>query len=257
MFDFFKNRRRQQLLSAASPTHFTEFIHKNVAVYPFLAAAEQQRLLEVAKIIAGERPFYGVGDFEVTDEVIVTIAAQAALLVLHGDGYYFDRVGAILVHGKEPRVRMVHPLGGVELVEEGVGISGQHLEQGEIRLAWDQVLAGGREPRDGFNVVLHEFAHHLDWLDGELDGVPPLTNRREHARWLKILDRETSQVRADLRAGRETLLSDHASDSPVELFAYATEAYFEQPTELCSQHPELFDCLLKFYLTDPRTWFRR
>jgi Mlc titration factor MtfA (ptsG expression regulator) len=58
-----------------------------------------------------------------------------------------------------------------------------------------------------------------------------------------------------LRAGYDTLLPDHASDSTIELFAYATEAFFELPYELAEDHPELFDCLLSFYVTDPRKWF--
>jgi Mlc titration factor MtfA (ptsG expression regulator) len=255
MFSFFKNRRRQELLAAAPSDDFVKIIHHNVAVYQLLSPAEQQRVLECAKVIAAERRFYGISDFQITEEVIVTISAQAALLVLHADDYYFDRVGAILVHGKGPKVRMVHPLGGAVLVEEGVPISGQHLEQGEVRLAWDQVLAGGRDPHDGFNVVLHEFAHHLDWLDGEYDGVPPLKNPADRSHWLDVLDDVCGQIREDLRDGYDTLLPDHASDSTIELFAYATEAFFELPHELAEDHPELFDCLLSFYITDPRAWF--
>ncbi len=255
MFSFFKNRHRQQLLAADPPGQFTETIRKNVAVYPLLSSAEQQKLVETAQVIAGERSFYGVSDLKITDEAIATISALAALLVLHGDGYYFDRVGAILVHGTTPKVRMVHPLGGAELVEEGVGIAGQHLEQGEIRLAWDQVIYGSRDAQDGFNVVLHEFAHHLDWLDGEHDGVPPLARASDRPHWLEVIDAEIDHLRTELRAGRDTLLPDHASDNPAELFAYSTEAFFELPHELANHHPDLFNCLLSFYITDPRTWF--
>ncbi len=255
MFGFFKNRHRQQLRAAAPAVQFTETIQKNVAVYAFLSPAEQQQLVEIANVIAGERSFYGVGDLKITDEAIVTISALAALLVLHGDGYYFDRVGAILVHGTTPKVRMVHPLGGAELVEEGVGIAGQHLEQGEIRLAWDQVLYGSRDAQDGFNVVLHEFAHHLDWLGGEHDGVPPLARAGDRSHWLEVIDAEIDALRTDLRADHDTLLPEHAADNPAELFAYSTEAFFELPHDLADHHPDLFDCLLSFYVTDPRKWF--
>jgi len=255
MFPFLKNRRRQQLLAAAPTADFIDIIRKNIAVYPLLSPAEQQKLLEIAKVIAAERSFYGVSNFEITAEVITTISAQAALLVLHGDGYYFDRVGTILVHNKTPKVKMVHALGGAELVEEDVPIDGQHMEQGEIRLAWSQVLAGCRDPHDGYNVVLHEFAHHLDWLDGEIDGVPPLPRSVDRNNWLDVFETEVDYLRTELRAGRETLLPDHASDSTIELFAYATEAFFEIPHDLADYHPDLFTCLLSFYITDPRTWF--
>src|SRR5437762_2915233 len=170
MFGFSKRRRRKKLVQEPFPDDWREIIQTNVAVYSLLSADEQQRLLDIVSIVVDERPFFGVGEFEVTDEVALTIAAQAALLVLNGDGYYFDRVGVILVHASHARIRMVHPLGGAELVEEGVAIAGQLLEQGEVRLAWDEVLESGRDPTDGYNVVLHEFAHHLDWLDGEVQG---------------------------------------------------------------------------------------
>lgn len=255
MFPFFKNRRRQQLLAAPPSASFLEIIHKNIAVFPLLAPAEQQKLLEIAKVIAAERSFYGVSNFEITEEVITTISAQAALLGLHGDGYYFDRVGTILVYNKRPKVKAVRSLGDAVLVEEGVPIDGQHLRQGEVRLAWNQVLAGSLDPQDGDNVILHEFAHHLDSLDGEMDGVPPLPRNVDRNHWLEVFETETDYLRTELRAGRETLLPDHASDSTIVLFAYATEAFFEIPHDLADYHPDLFDCLLSFYITDPRIWF--
>src|SRR4051812_9890319 len=110
MFSFFKNRRRQRIASEPTSDDFLRIIHQNVAVFPFVSPFDQQRLLDIAKIIAAERPFYGVSNFEISDEVIITISAQAAMLLLNGDGYYFDRVGAILVHGQGPKVRMIHPL---------------------------------------------------------------------------------------------------------------------------------------------------
>jgi Mlc titration factor MtfA (ptsG expression regulator) len=255
MFSFFKNRRRQQILAASPSAQFIGTIRKNVAVYSLLSPVEQQSLVEIAKVIAGERSFYAVGDFQLTDDTIVTISAQAALLVLHGEGYYFDRVGTILVHNNTPKVKVVHPLGGAVLVEEGVAIDGQHLEQGEIRLAWNQVLDGGRDAQDGSNVVLHEFAHHLDWLDGEHDGVPPLARASDRSHWLEVIDAEIDSLRADFHAGYDTLLPGHAADNPAELFAYSTEAFFELPHALAEYHPDLFACLLSFYITDPRNWF--
>jgi Mlc titration factor MtfA (ptsG expression regulator) len=255
MFGFLKNRRRKQLLAEPLPDEWREIIDRNVAIYPLLSPAEQQRLLDAIKIITDERSFAGVGGFEITDEVAVTIAAQAGLLLLGGDDYFFDRVLTILVHATHAHIRLSHPLGGAELVEEGVAIAGQLLEQGEVRLAWDEVLDSGLDPADGYNIVLHEFAHHLDWLDGGVDGTPPLVGAAQYSRWVEVLDREVDQLRHDLRAGRETFLPDHAAHNPGELFAYATEHFFEQPHDLHEFHPDLFDCLLSFYKTDPRLWF--
>jgi MtfA peptidase len=134
-------------------------------------------------------------------------------------------------------------------------VDGQVLDQGEIRLSWDEVLYGSRDPADGENVVLHEFAHHLDRLDGEVGGTPPLSSTEERRRWIEVFDRELSQLRQDQAAGRETFLHDEAAESRAELFAYSTELFFEQPLELADLHSDLFNCLCAFYKTDPRLWF--
>jgi len=257
MFSFFKNRRRQKLLAQPLPDEWRQIIERNVAVYELLPEAQQQRLADAARIIVAERPFVGCQGLAITDEIKVTIAAQAALLLLGEDDYYFDRVLTIFVHPHEQSAKSVTGLDAyhARLVVEDVPIEGQHLEQGEIRLLWDDVLYGGRDPADGENVVLHEFAHHLDRLDGDVGGTPPLPTTEQREQWIRIFDRELAQLRRDLAAGREIFLHDAAAENRAELFAYGTECFFEQPHDLYELHPELFDCLLGFYKVDPRPWF--
>ena len=212
-------------------------------------------------MIASERRFVGCGGLVITDEIKVTIAGQAALLLLGEEGYYFDKVPTIFVFPR-PRADKVgrnvqHGTAfsaGAHVIEVGVIVEGQVLAQGEIRLAWSEVLFGGRDATDGENVVLHEFAHHLDSLDGELGGTPPLPDEAARIHWWQVFDAELESLRPDLAAGRESLLHDGASDSRTELFAYATELFFEQPEELQQDHGELFDCLREFYKVDPREW---
>jgi Mlc titration factor MtfA (ptsG expression regulator) len=262
MFGFlFKGRRRRKLLAVPLPEAWRAIIDRNVAVFRLLSSSEQERLLDAVKIIVGERPFVGLDGLEISDQHKVTVAAQAALLLLGEEGYYFDRVPTIYVHRKWPQTRLKHALQHgifaepIDLVEEGVVIEGQVLIQDEIRLVWKDVLYGGRNPADGENVVLHEFAHHLDSLDGELAGTPPLPSPDLRRRWQPVFDRELAQLRHDLDADRDVFLHHDAAQNRAELFAYATECFFEQPRELSQRHPELFDCLLAFYKTDPRRWF--
>jgi Mlc titration factor MtfA (ptsG expression regulator) len=257
MFGFFQNRHRRKLLAQPLPQAWREMLDRNVAVYALLPPHQQRQLEQAIQVIVAERSFVGCGGLDITDEIKVTIAAQAALLVLGEPGYFFDRVQTIFVHRRPQHTRMVHDLAGARLVEEDVPIEGQLLEQGEIRLVWKDVLYGGRDPADGNNVVLHELAHHLDRLDGEIDGVPPLPKRGQHDRWVRVFDRDLAQLRRDLDEGNEVFLHEEAADSRSELFAYATECYFEQPHDLGELHPELFGCLLEFYRTDPREWFVR
>jgi Mlc titration factor MtfA (ptsG expression regulator) len=257
MFGFFKSYRRQKLLATPLPDEWQEIIKRNVAVHALLSPTEQQRLWEAVRIIDAERSIVGLQGFEITDEIAVTIAAQAALLILGEDGYYFDRVGTIYVQPGFHRTRTVHDLGGALLVREGVPVQGQAWDRGVIRLAWDSVVHGGRDPTDGENVVLHEFAHHLDALDDDIDGVPPLPRQYDSRRWQQVFDAELAQLRDDLAAHRPVFLHAEAAENRAELFAYSTECFFEQPHDLAEFHPELFECLLAFYKTDPRAWFKQ
>ena len=258
MFGFlFKNRRRQKLLDAPLPDEWRQIIESNVAVYSQLSVEQQQRLIQAVKIIVAERSFVGCQGLVISDEVKVTIAAQAALLLLGEEGYYFDRVPTIFVYPQHQVTKAVHDLSYAHLVEEDVPIDGQALEQGEIRLAWNEVLYGASDPADGENVVLHELAHHLDRLDGEMGGTPPLASHQQREQWVAVFDRELTALRSDQEREVETFLHEEAAESRAELFAYSTECFFEQPHELEEWHPELFGCLLAFYKTDPREWFVR
>src|SRR5947208_3042914 len=173
MFGFSKRSRRKKLLAEPLLDSWRRIIEKNVAVFSLLSPQERERLTAATKIIVAERSFVGSGGLAITDEVKLTIAAQAAVLLLGEDGYYFDRVPTIFVHPHYQTAKSHRDLTTAVLVEEGVPIEGQVLEQGEVRLAWSDVLYGSRDPADGENVVLHEFAHHLDRLDGEMGGLPP------------------------------------------------------------------------------------
>jgi Mlc titration factor MtfA (ptsG expression regulator) len=256
MFGFSKRSRRKKLVQQPFPDDWWQIIETNVAVFSLLAPAKRERLVTAVKIIVAERSFVGCGGLVVTDEVKVTIAAQAALLLLGEDGYYFDRVPTIFVHPHHQTTKAHRDLSTAVLVEEGVPIEGQVLEQGEVRLAWDDVLYGSRDPADGENVVLHEFAHHLDRLDGEMGGIPPLISDEQRERWIRVFDGELADLRRDLAGGYETFLHAEAAENRAELFAYSTECFFEQPHDLAEFHPDLFGCLLSFYKTDPRAWFK-
>jgi tetratricopeptide (TPR) repeat protein len=119
------------------------------------------------------------------------------------------------------------------------------------------VLQGGKNASDAQNVVLHELAHHLDGLDGEMGGSPPAATEADRKRWRDVLGRELHGLRQDLTEGRRTLLHPPAADSMTEVFAYGTECFFEKPLELRTRHPELFACFRDFYKVDPCVWFER
>ena len=259
MFSWFTSSRRKRLLAQPIPEAWLEILSRNVGHYPLLPPALQSRLRDAARILVSERTFVGAGGLEVTDEMKVTVAAQAALLILGVDGYYFDKLGTIYLYPRRVRKAMTgyqHRLheGGPALVDQDVLNLGEAWHDRRVRLSWPDALRGGRDPRDGQNLVLHEFAHHLDGLDGEMGGLPPQETAAKQKRWEAVMEAEYNRLLDDLENDREPLLDPYGAESEAEFFAVATECFYEQPAELKKEHPELYEILRDFYHVDPAEW---
>ena len=118
-------------------------------------------------------------------------------------------------------------------------------------LAWDAAIQEARNPRDGDNLLLHEFAHQLDFEDGETDGTPLLETRGRYVAWARMLGEQYGRLRAAAEAGSPTLLDPYGATNPAEFFAVATETFFERPRELRARQPSLYRELQDFYQQDP------
>jgi len=213
----------------------------------WLPAESQARLVEVAGRIARERRFEGVAGLTVTDEMRLTVAGVAGLMALgHDDPYLFDRVPAILL-----RPAAFTPGG------RDHGPDTQHLgeawRRGPVVLSWRDTLRSARQPGRGDNLVLHEFAHHLDDLNGDMDGAPALVGADRGA-WSLVAGREYDRLVAQSRRQEVTLLDHYGASNPAEFFAVATECFFERPHEMKRRHAELYWLLERFYRQDPTEW---
>jgi hypothetical protein len=116
-------------------------------------------------------------------------------------------------------------------------------------LSWDAVRKGGQHD-DGHNVVLHEFAHQLDTLDGVPDGAPPLP-RQLYGPWARILGAAFEELQQDVAERRRNVIDGYGATNPAEFFAVATESFFEEPRALKAQEPELYDVLARYYRQAP------
>lgn len=254
LFSWLKRRRRRKLLAEPFPDEWLGCLDRNVRQYACLLPDQQDRLRDLLRIFAAERTWVGCAGFVVTDEVRVTISAQACLLLLGIEGdWCFDALRSILIY---PDVMALPPemQRHAIIVDEGRPISGQAWYRGPVILSWHHALSGGRHPHDGHNVVLHEFAHQIDALSGEMGGSPPLPTRAQHQRWEDVMSREYAQIVADVRRGRRTVLDEYAAASRAEFFAVATEHFFEQPHRVRQHHPELYEVLQMLYHVDPAQW---
>jgi Mlc titration factor MtfA (ptsG expression regulator) len=252
MFGWLKERRRQKILETPFPDAWRALLERNMVHFGCLSAEESQRLCQLVQVFVAEKHWTGAGGLELTDEIKVTIAGQACLLVLGLDHVLYANVETIVVYPSVVRpVRVEEPFfAAPRVVREVMPVLGEAHSHGPIILTWDAVRRGGRHPELGANVVYHEFAHKLDMLDGAVDGVPPLADRREYQRWVEVCTRELEQLRDAVDRGVPTLLDPYGLTDVGEFFAVVTEVFFDQGLELEDQHPELYDVLRRFYRQD-------
>ena len=258
MFGFFRDRRRRKLLSEPFPPHWDVLLRRNVGHYARLSAAERARLRDITRVLVAEKTWLGRNELVVTEEMTLTVAAQAALLLLGMDHDYFAQVGTVLLNP----TAFLTPVEDDDWEDDGLSedpLSGQAVYRGPVLLAWPDVLAEGRDPECGQNVVVHEFAHQLDFLDGDWDervnGTPPLTDPALAAKWVPTMQAAFDRHRAAVEAGADTFFTAHAADDEGEYFADATEAFYCLPHDLAAEEPGVFGLLRGYYRVDPRAWF--
>jgi Mlc titration factor MtfA (ptsG expression regulator) len=251
MFQFLKKKRRKRLREAPFPSEWLRFVRRNVPLFSRLPDADRTELLGHTQVFLSEKHFEGCGGLVLTDEIKVTIAAQACILLLHRETDYYPLLSSILVYPGSYVARVTERLpGGV--VEEGFDERiGETWSQGTVVLSWDDVRSGAAGMRDGSNVTLHEFAHQLDEESGDADGTPILENRGMYAEWNRVMSEAYEQLRRDSSARRRTVLDPYGASDPAEFFAVATECFFETPAELKAAHPALYHILHDYYRQDP------
>jgi Mlc titration factor MtfA (ptsG expression regulator) len=225
-----------------------------LARFPFLVQrsdADLTALRALATLFLADKEFIGGADLEVTDEMAVAIAAQACLPVLHLGLPAYRGFKGIVVHADAVRARReVTDEDGVvhEYDEE---LAGEAMEGGPLMLSWTDVADAGDSAEFGYNVVIHEFAHVLDMLDGRADGVPPLPNRTAREHWQSVLETEWQTFCLRVDAGEDTLLDPYGAEAIDEFFAVASEVFFVAPRDLLREHPALYALLRSFYRQHP------
>ena len=220
-----------------------DVLRAQVPAYPRLGEPLRERHEDCVKLLVAEQTWEGCDGLAVTDRIKVTIAGHASLMLLAAGEYYFDSVTAILVY---PQV--------IERNRDGVVTEnvGEAWESGSVILSWDEVESARWDTDQ--NVVIHEFAHHLDGRDGEMGGSIPFRDHRTQLRWEEVASREFSRHVTAVESGTPTLLDSYGATDRAEFFAVSSETFFQRPHRLLARHPELYELLVQFYQLDPREW---
>jgi hypothetical protein len=260
LFSWLADRRRKKILEDPFPREWDEHIAHNMALDRHFSDQERKHLRDLTQVFVAEKNWEGVGGLDMDDEVRVTVAAQACLLIMGLEHDLYRRVDSVVVYPHTVVTRPQSPsmfsiAGGP--AEHPMPILGQAFKRGPVILVWDAVKRGGIDPRDGHNVVYHEFAHKLDMLSGGADGVPPLADRKTYRRWIDVFTAEYEELSALRSRGRPTFLDAYALKNGAEFFAVATEHFFEQPVQMEQDHQAMYEVLADFYRQDPAARERR
>ncbi len=245
-----RNKRRKRLLAEPLKSEWTAILEKNVPLYNRLPAELKGQLKGLINVFLAEKSFEGCGGQEITDEVRVTIAGQACMLLLNRKTKYFPKLATVLVY-PAPYVARQAGNGGIVGPQTRLGESWQN---GPVALAWNSVTGGANNINDGQNVVFHEFSHRLDQEDGSADGAPILESRSCYASWAQVLSTEYKALQGKTKKRRRSVLRRYGATHPAEFFAVATEAFLEKPKQMKKKQPELYEELKNYYKLDPVTW---
>jgi Mlc titration factor MtfA (ptsG expression regulator) len=252
MFDWLKKRRHAHVLEAPFPSTWLAILEANVPLYARLEDDDKKRLRDRVQVFLAEKRFEGCGGLELTDEIRVTIAAHACLLLLHLDSEdVFPTVESILVYPSAYKVPEQQRRSGGVVIDGPSVRAGESWRWGTLVLSWDDVRRGAHDPDDGHNVVVHEFAHALDWEDGAGDGAPVLPKRTMYGPWARVLGAEYEHLVWASEHGETDLLDAYGATNPGEFFAVASEVFFERPERMRREHPKLYEQLATFYRQDP------
>jgi MtfA peptidase len=250
----FLNWRRNRWRARVFPGRWADALQKNFPLYLRLPPDRKKLLHGHIHVFLQEKTFEGCGGLRLTDEIRVTVAAQACCLLMGRDMDCFPKVRSILVYPKAYMAKShERHVSGVVIEGEDVR-SGESWHDGTVVLSWDDSRRGGCYSQDGENLVFHEFAHQIDEQYGVTEALKSSSQRAAspwHARMTKAYEDFVGKV----EKGRRTALDPYGATNEAEFFAVATEFFFEKPDDLLREQPSLYKDLRWFYQQDPiRYW---
>ncbi len=236
------------------PPEWHELLSKKLRIYPKLHPDLRQKWQYLIKDFLYKKHFVGCRGQEIDDEVRLTIAAEACLLILNRPSRRYAGLKWIYVYPTTFIARREEEDEYGIVSHSKKHLLGESWHNGKVILAWDNVEYGIGNGSDGRNVVLHEFAHQLDQEDGISNGAPLLYTKDSYRIWSQVFSREFMALQASVEDGEDSLIDSYGATNAAEFFAVVTELFFERPVLMRDRYPELFQQLKNYYRLDPREW---
>jgi Mlc titration factor MtfA (ptsG expression regulator) len=251
---YYREYQRNKIKSQPFIKQWRKIIQQRIPYFRLMPADLQLQLKEHIQVFLAEKEFVGCNGVKITDEIRVTIAAQACLLLLNRKTDYYPKLQTILVYPRAfIKAQTKTGPGGVEYTQNQA-LTGESWDFGKIVLSWEDTLHGAEITNDGHNVVIHEFAHQLDQENGRANGAPVLGRGQSYQCWSKIFAKQFAVLKKQATLGEPSLFSYYGATEPAEFFAVATEVFFEKSKQFSYEHPSLYRQFTQYYKVDPVHW---
>lgn len=251
---YWRRLQRQRIKAQPFPDAWRHILKRRMPYFRALPTDLQLQLKKHIQVFIAEKDFIGCDGLTVTDEMRVTIAAQACLLLLNREDYYYPKLQQILLYPAAFIVQGYSPDAAGVMHDQRRVLSGESWGQGKVILSWADTLDGAANPSDGRNVVIHEFAHQLDQEKGLATGAPLLERNSDYQQWSGVMAAEFNTLQQQAALGATSLFDYYGATNPAEFFAVISEVFFEQPQQLAQLHPALYQQLSQFYRLNPLSW---
>lgn len=246
--------RLRRALARPLPASAVAVLERQIPPYRNMGPELQAQLRRLVAQFLHQKKFIGCEGLVVDDEMAITIAGQACLLLLNRPSKVYPALHTILVYPTAFVARRDEVGPGGVVTPGRQSMLGESWDDGRVVLSWDDVQRGAADWTDGHNVVLHEFAHQLDSESGRANGAPYLGHHAKYRDWSEVLARDFHALRWQAMYRQHSVMDHYGATSPAEFFAVATETFFEKPWQMAEHHTELYGEFCKYYRVDPRAW---
>ncbi len=253
---FLRSRQRKRAGATPLTDAQRQILHDNVPLYRRLPDDLKAKLECHVQVFLFDKRFHGLQGQTIDDEIRLTIAGTACILLLGRDDLEFADFTNVLVYPGTFVSEQKHHDGLVEQVGQQARL-GESWKRGPMVLAWDASEHGARDVHDGHNVILHEFAHKLDEADGAMDGAPILEQKSHYVSWARTMQPEYDRLQELAARDVETVMDHYGATNPAEFFAVLVETFYEKPMQLERHHPELYEQMQRAFAVDPLAWWSR
>jgi len=251
---YWKEHQRNKVKNRPFKKEWRKIIQNRMPYFRQMPTDLQLQLKQHIQVFLSEKSFVGCNGVKITDEIRITVAAQACLLLLNRKTDYYPKLKTILVYPRAfIKEQQTINADGVQHTQK-TALAGESWDYGKVVLSWQDTLDGAEIPDDGRNVVIHEFAHQLDQENGKANGAPILGKRQSYQCWSAVFSAQFEQLKMLANTGSPSLFDYYGATNPAEFFAVASEVFFEQSKQFYQQYPKLYRQIQQYYHVDPLHW---